>query len=293
MLEEELEMIKKIIWLIIGSIIFVGCTLNPGPLPTVIEDVSVYSTQIIQPSEIPEFEPTTGPQISEIASARNLRIRITTTSDWTRVKLIAGAILDDYEIISSSTQAGVAHFDQDLFILEQPIDQAEVGQSVEMIADLSITEESLAGDLVFEIDRGHIGMTTVEISNFHCGQPGVIETFTWDGIQPSGENFQRFTIPIIQLFEPAHNEYIVIAQHNFWYFGPKQGGGFGDGWGNRETPLNPYLGDYWSSDPDVMYQQIEWAVEYGVDAFSIEWTTPRGVGCCVSMEETLDDVFLK
>jgi glycoprotein endo-alpha-1,2-mannosidase len=34
-------------------------------------------------------------------------------------------------------------------------------------------------------------------------------------------------------------------------------------------------------------------VEYGVDAFSIEWTTPRGEGCCGSMEDTLDDVFLK
>jgi len=280
-------------WLIIGTFILVGCTLNPSPLPTVIEDVSVYSTQIIQPSDIPESEPTTGPQISEITPTRDLRIRITTTSDWTTVRLVDGAILDDYEILSSSTEVSVANFDQDLFIMEQPIDQAEVGQSVEMIADLSITEESLTSNLVFEIDRGYIGMTTVEISNFHCDQPGVVETFTWDGIQPSGENFQRFMIPITQLFEPAQNEHIVIAQHNFWYFGPKQGGGFGDGWGNRETPLNPYLGDYWSSDPDVMYQQIEWAVEYGVDAFSIEWTTPRGVGCCVSMEETLDDVFLK
>jgi len=53
-------------WLIIGAFILVGCTLNPSPLPTVIEDVSVYSTQIIQPSDIPESEPTTGPQISEI-----------------------------------------------------------------------------------------------------------------------------------------------------------------------------------------------------------------------------------
>ena len=90
------------------------------------------------------------------------------------------------------------------------------------------------------------------------------------------------------------NEYIVIGQLNFWYYGPGQWGGFEDDNGNRNTPLTPLLGEtYRAGDPSVVYQQIEWAVEYGVDAFSIEWTTPRGIGCCGSMEDTLDDVFLK
>jgi hypothetical protein len=90
------------------------------------------------------------------------------------------------------------------------------------------------------------------------------------------------------------NEYIVIGQLNFWYYGPGEFGGFENSDGSRMTPLTPLLGEtYRASDPSVVYQQIEWAVEYGVDAFSIEWTTPRGVGCCGSMEDTLDDVFLK
>jgi hypothetical protein len=75
---------------------------------------------------------------------------------------------------------------------------------------------------------------------------------------------------------------------------PGEFGGFENSDGSRMTPLTPLLGEtYRASDPSVVYQQIEWAVEYGVDAFSIEWTTPRGVGCCGSMEDTLDDVFLK
>ena len=41
----------------------------------------------------------------------------------------------------------------------------------------------------------------------------------------------------------------------------------------------------------MIRQQIEWATTYGVDAFSIEWTTPRGVPG--SLEEVLDDNFLK
>jgi glycoprotein endo-alpha-1,2-mannosidase len=109
-----------------------------------------------------------------------------------------------------------------------------------------------------------------------------VATFTWDGIQPSGANTEQFTLPHAQLTRVPRNEYTVIAQLNLWYYGPPHPG----------TPLTPLLGEYWSSDPDVIHQQIEWAAEYGVDAFSIEWTTPRGVGLD-SMENTLDDVFLK
>ena len=109
-----------------------------------------------------------------------------------------------------------------------------------------------------------------------------------DGNVPSSEDSSG-TFPLTK-----SNEYIVIAQLNFWYYGPGKWGGFEDDYGNRNTPLTPLLGEtYRAADPPVVYQQIEWAVEYGVDAFSIEWTTPRGIGCCGSMEDTLDDVFLK
>jgi hypothetical protein len=122
----------------------------------------------------------------------------------------------------------------------------------------------------------------------------VVETLTWDGIQPSGENTQIYEIPVDRLLELRKNEFTVIAQLNFWYYGPGQHGGFENSLGERMTPLTPLLGEtYWASDPAVVHQQIEWAAEYGVDAFSIEWTTPRGIGCCGSMEDTLDDVFLK
>ena len=92
---------------------------------------------------------------------------------------------------------------------------------------------------------------------------------------------------------PDPGEYIVIAQLNFWYYGPGPGAGFSDDRGQFTTPFVPALGYYFASDPNVVEQQIDWAADYGVDAFSIEWTTPRGIGCCGSMEDTLDDVFLK
>jgi hypothetical protein len=196
--------------------------------------------------------------------------------------LVEGVIVDDHTIVSASQSADTASFDQDSFHLTQPIEQANSGMSVELVVDLSLDNEFSGADLILEIDRGHIGGTTVEIYNYACDQPGEVATLTWDGIQPSGANTERFTLPYAQLTSVSQNEYTVIAQLNFWYYGPPFPG----------QSLSPLLGEYWSSDPDVVYQQIEWASEYGVDAFSIEWTTPRRIGHN-STEPTLDDVFLK
>jgi glycosyl transferase family WbsX len=96
---------------------------------------------------------------------------------------------------------------------------------------------------------------------------------------------------------PGPNEYIVIAQLNLWYFGAGCNGGFEDFVhcsGRRTTPFEPALGHtYISSDPRVLRQQIDWAADYGVDAFSLEWTTPRGIGTSGSLEDNIDDAFLR
>jgi Glycosyltransferase WbsX len=95
---------------------------------------------------------------------------------------------------------------------------------------------------------------------------------------------------------PKPNAYIVIAQLNLWFHGPGCYGGFEafNCSGKRSTPLEPALGHtYNNSDPKVIQQQIDWAADYGVDAFSLEWTTPRGIGTQGSLEDGIDDAFLK
>ncbi len=209
------------------------------------------------------------------------------------MSLVEGVVIDDYTVVSVSPGAETAGSDRGFFQLIQPGEKANEGQAVEMVVDLSLADGSGGADLILEIDRGYIGMTTVEVYRFACGQPGLTAAFTWDGIQPSGPNTERFTIPVSQWTGTLPNEYIVIAQLNFWYYGTGLWGGFENDYGERATALIPLLGEtYTAADPEVVYQQIEWAASYGVDAFSIEWTTPRGEGCCGSMEDTLDDVFL-
>jgi len=227
-------------------------------------------------------------------STCHTQIGIVTTSDWTTVRLLSGGSLQDLRVISASAHALSAGFHGDTISLSQSLGRAETGQSVGLVVKVLITGIEPRSKVVFEIERGHIGSTQVEIQSNQGEAPRVIAVLTWDGISSGARNSQVYEFSSEAFTDARPNEHIVIAQLNFWYYGPGQGGGFGDGKGNRETPLNPLLGDYWSSDPSVVYQQIEWAVEYGVDAFSIEWTIPRGMtSCCASMEDTLDDVFLR
>lgn len=265
-------------WFTLLLLMLTSCSLVTSPTPI---------------STSPDI-PSVSPVIPTVPPSMELRIRVTTTSDWTTVNLVDWKTVGNFNIVSSSLEATNAAIDQNLISLSQPIGQAESGQTVEMVVDLSVEEKPFNTDRILEIDRGHLGETTVEIYNFTCSSPSLVATLTWDGIQPAGANKKQFTIPAAQLFGSPPNDYIVIAQLNFWYYGPGLSGGFENSAGDRNTRLFPLLGDtYAAADPGNVYQQIEWAAAYGVDAFSIEWTTPRGEGCCGSMENTLDDVFLK
>lgn len=261
-------------------------TATPEPIPTIPPS---------EPTETPLPSPTaTAPPTQRPGPSYRAQIKISTTSDWTVVRLVGGGDWYDLTVVSASQQALSAGVDGDQLSLSQSIDRAGAGRSVELVADVSLTGLDPEETLLFEVERGHIGSTQVEISSDQDGPPRVITVFTWDGISSGEHNTQAFEVSPEPFLGAKRNEYVVIAQLNFWYYGPGEFGGFEDDHGNRVTPLTPLLGEtYWASDPSVVYQQIEWAVEYGVDAFSIEWTTPRGIGCCGSMEDTLDDVFLK
>lgn len=268
---------KKCLCLSLVLLFLAGCT-NLTPSPTAIEYLPVKPSAT--PFVVPDLD-------------WDLRLVIQTTSDWTRLRLVSGIQVDQHAIASASPGALGVGFDKDGYFLSQALDKAEAGQSVEMTVELTYLGDPAGGDPLFEIDRGYVGATTLIIQRHLSGGLWEMARFTWDGIQSTGSNVQRFTLPLAQLTTMPKNEYIVIAQLNFWYYGPGLWGGFENDLGQPAMAVTPRLGKYVAADPKVVYQQIEWAAAYGVDAFSIEWTTPRGVGCCGSMEDTLDDVFLK
>ncbi len=222
------------------------------------------------------------------------RIRVSTTSDWTAVRLISGGSLHNIKVTSSSQEALSAGVEGGSILLRQSTERAQGGQSVELVVEALLADLKPANPLSFEIERGHLGATRVDIFSYYSEAGTVIASLSWDGIKPGGKNAQTYEVSPQPFLGAAVNQYIVIAQLNFWYYGPGFWGGFENERHERSTPLTPLLGEtYYAADPAVVYQQIEWAAEYGIDAFSIEWIRPRRVGSGNDLEVTLDDVFLK
>jgi len=238
-------------------------------------------------------EPSTTPFLDADTITNRVQFKITTSSDWTTLRLLSGGNWYQVSISSSNQKAMGASFENNELSLSQPLTRANDGGAVEMVAEALLAHLDPKEPLIFEIERGNIGETRVEILRIENENPSYVTTLTWEGTKTSGHHSQRFEVSPKPFIGSNPNEYIVIAQLNLWYYGSGPAGGFENPDGSRSTPFTPLLGKaYYSADPDVVYQQIEWAVEYGVDAFSIEWDSPGDISLGIPMEKTMDEVFL-
>ncbi|MFC1888606.1 hypothetical protein ACFL4G_02505 [Thermodesulfobacteriota bacterium] len=70
-------------------------------------------------------------------------------------------------------------------------------------------------------------------------------------------------------------EYIVGAHYYPWY---DEGHHWDDPPYESTHLLDPYLGEYDCGDPAVAEQQIDWAADYGIDLFTLEWWGPNTNG---------------
>jgi hypothetical protein len=294
-----LRLLKPVVTLTLGlMIVSISCSIpllpTAAPSPT--------NTAIIPPPATSQPVATTAAQAtptSRNALSTKVLIRVTTTSDWTHVRLVSGATWANPTSMSSSPEATAATIEGDLISLSQTLAQAQAGQEVRISSDILFNDLDPSGQLVFDIERGFIGSTQVEISAYSSGQPVLLKTFIWDKTNEANGNLIEVRLPVADLLAPPTaiakpNDYITVAQLNLWFHGPGCYGGFEafNCNGKRNTNLIPALGaTYESADPDVIRQQIDWATAYGVDAFSIEWTTPREVSG--SIENILNDNFLK
>ena len=124
-----------------------------------------------------------------------IRLKITTTSDWTTVTL-SGMQFKNIQIESASSEAAQTSADLNLnqLVLTQSLEGANAGQSVEMTADLFPTELENT-TLVVTIGRGNIGSTTIELFTVSGSGATPVTTLQWSEIT-GGENLKSFEVPI-------------------------------------------------------------------------------------------------
>jgi hypothetical protein len=277
--------------LILFVMLSAGCQPSQSDKPPTITPRSA-STDTPEPPP-PELTPTA--TLNPDTPVYRVQFKVTTSSDWTHLALVSGASWYDLTITSRSGQIQDAIIEDNAIYLSQSLSNAEQKKEVEIVVDALLANLDLEEPIRFAIERGFIGATQVEILRFDDETISSVATVVWDGIKESDPNTEVYEISPQPFLGSNTNEYVTIAQLNFWFSGAGPYGGFENPDGSRATPFTPYYGDTYNvADPDWMYQQIEWAVEYGVDAFSIEWTTPAGAeeggG---TMEDIIDYVFLK
>jgi glycoprotein endo-alpha-1,2-mannosidase len=129
-----------------------------------------------------------------------MRVRLVTTSDWTVFSLVSGATWLRPNPISASEKVTNAKMYDGRFVLEQPIDRAKAGEKAEMIVDILFTAWESGGKVVFEIERGDLGSTQVELFKYVEGEPVIMKTFKWGRISGDGRNASTIKIPAEELF---------------------------------------------------------------------------------------------
>lgn len=132
-----------------------------------------------------------------------IRFRMVTSSDWTTFGLVGGATWLRPSIVSASKEADHAGTDGDRFALTQPLARAEAGNTVEMTVDILLSGTEGGEPLVFEIERGHLGSTMVELTSFRGAEPVVVEHLVWDGIAPGERNAHMFEVPVSSVLDVA------------------------------------------------------------------------------------------
>jgi hypothetical protein len=113
--------------------------------------------------------------------APRIRIRMTTTSDWTALTLESGGEWIQPVAISltdTATWAFEGAAGERLALL-QPLDEAEAGRPVELVLEVGVFDPK--DPMRFRIERGGLGYTRVEVT----GLDGTVETGSaialWDG----------------------------------------------------------------------------------------------------------------
>jgi hypothetical protein len=136
------------------------------------------------------------------STTHRARIRISTTSDWTTLNVVSGGAWIQPQLVSASPSTTTADMESgDRFLLAQSLADANAGNQVEMIWDVSLLDLIPERELTLQIERGNIGRTEVTIYNFSGETPVEVKTFAWDQVT-SGRNSYQIAIPSALLLPP-------------------------------------------------------------------------------------------
>lgn len=199
-------------------------------------------------------------------------LKITSQSDWTTVRVVRGGRIVNvtYEVTEGSTAPELecwydAHLD--LFgMAKEQFDSTLVRIEVKAIVYIEDTT------IVFEIQKGDIEYTSLEIYNYNGKVPILTKkvtnnlNITDDPENPLEISIEAHTLraggPLPLLSYPVPK--LVWAFYYPWYYRNQ--------WYTNEALIDtPIDGPHTSSDPDVIEMHIQQALSAGIDGFIVSW----------------------
>lgn len=129
-----------------------------------------------------------------------LRLRLTTTSDWTTFSLLSGAAWLKPDLLSITGASANANLQGNFIELTQPLDQAFSGGQAEALWEILFSGWEEGGKLVFKLERGGIGMTVLEFSRLVQDEWVVVKTVRWGGTTDDERNSYSFEVEVEELF---------------------------------------------------------------------------------------------
>lgn len=123
------------------------------------------------------FEMEAGSNPLDPNDPTRLQMRVTSTSDWVSVILDTDvAILDSFTVDSGGDPA-VAGMEENSIDLNQDYYAAEEGNSVYLVQEIVLGGLAEYELLVFKIERGCLGYTTVEVFSLATGEPFLVARY--------------------------------------------------------------------------------------------------------------------
>ena len=273
--------IQRPLGLFLITLLLLACTSSstltsqaPQPPTATISKPTATPTNTPPTSIPPAYDKTSQP--SE-ANAYRIRLRLTTTSDWTRVILENATLAVTDQNITQGADAPQLTIVQmpEIAIGKQGLDQTKL--VVEFEAYIPVVD---AESIRIAIGKGHIGATQVELFNFNQDQPTQVTTLNHSGVANASDplNKRFFNVPTKMLAEggprilPIRSyPKTVLAFYYPWYGVPTGPSRESRVWDYYRPVRTPTSGYYDSHDPGIVEKQINQAQSSGIDGFIVSW----------------------
>ncbi|UCF09860.1 MAG: hypothetical protein JSW65_07325 [Candidatus Bipolaricaulota bacterium] len=214
-----------------------------------------------------------------------VEILLTTTSDWTDVRLTGATLVaTSFEVLEGADARG---------LIVSALSTLSVGKSSYDASRVVVRIRAYiahlpAGWVRFTITKGHIGETTLSLRG-DDGYRRELATFTHRGVSSSSDpsNPRTFTLRAEEITEAVEPEALrlpsettlggqrVLAFYYPWYGTPDGPSGAWVHWNphraHRDSAHVPLAGYYDSKDPETIRRQIREAKSAGIDGFIASW----------------------